>query len=267
MLARDGRPPEPPAPPDPLPELRRELAEDGAATVIPERGLPRWHRMRLGENGPTEAPAHENACFLESTGHAMMDVLPAVGPGRYRVTLQIKQVRVVEPANPKAAPPMAFVGVYLANDPVPGPDGVVLTPLLAVTYYDFERIAQPAPSRSAAILRDVILTERPGKTPGDVKEPSPAGGTGTWRTVRLEVTPDSVGAAWQEPDGTFAPFKPVPRAVTPPTRQAWLAGRMDRIAPGTGALAPAWDPGRLTVGIWCHRGGVAARRCVVERTD
>src|SRR5207248_197597 len=83
---------DPPAPPDPLPELRRELAEDGAATVIPERGLPRWHRMRLGENGPTEAPAHENACFLESTGHAMMDVLPAVGPGRYRVTLQIKQV-------------------------------------------------------------------------------------------------------------------------------------------------------------------------------
>jgi serine/threonine-protein kinase len=257
-----------------LEALRQELAAGRAATPVPKVGLPGWREWRVAGTGPTTNAALEGACYIEAIDYALLDVLPAVGLDRYRVTLEFRHVAEIEPAAAPGAlvarPSAAFVGLYLADERRTGADGTTFQPLLAITLNDLARVGvAKAPQTHAALLRDALMSQRPEKPfhldrkgiAQHLFTPSP-GIPGPWRKLRLEITPDDIRARWGNPDGTFTSFKPLESGFSVAARQTDLQQRMNAVAPG--AAAPPWDPARLTVGVLCHRSGLAVRNLTVE---
>jgi eukaryotic-like serine/threonine-protein kinase len=276
--------PKPVDPPDPIAEMRKELTEGRAAVPVGDRGLPRWHEWRAGAAALAESEAHEGACCFDSTKYALLDLFPRVGLKRYRVTVQIKQLEGTDAGDAgdaKRPLPTAAIGLYLAEGPFVGPGEVVAHPLLALMFNDYDSKAAlgKPPTTRAALLRDATFIQRPNAQPALAPQPAaqhtfqPAPRhPGPWRTVRIEVTPESFQAFWLTDDKgedgkTFVPFRPITGAVTAATRQERLRTRLDGTAPGFGTLAPPWDPAQLTVGVFCHRAGIAVRRCVIEPLD
>ena len=265
-----------PEAPDPVAEMRKDLAAGRPAVPVGDKGLPRWYEWRAGAAALTAVEAHDGACCFDSTGHALLDLLPRVGLKRYRVTVELKQLDAVEAADAPGPLPTAFVALYLADGPFVGAGEVVAHPLLTVAFndYDMKAALGQKPAERPALFRDTVYSQRPGQQLSPGMQPvaqhlfQPAARRpGPWRCVRIDITPDAVQAFWRDAAGTFVPFRPVTGGATPATREGRLRDRFNALAPGFGALAPAWDPAQLTVGVSCHRAGVAVRRCVVEPLD
>ena len=276
-------PPPAGSPPDPYADIQKEFAAGKRVTLIDAKGPPRWHQTRIG-SPPGVSPKSEGACYLDSTGYGILDVSPPVTMKRYAVTAELRQVQIVGVDNPNNPPttPDSFVGLYLADAPLAGPNGATAYHLININFHDYDWHAVMGlrpPTPGTIQFQDALIAFHPDRTPSSTLQlashPFEQGTElpGLWRTVRFEVTPAGVQAFWLTDNGMFVRFERSEQFEQKPRIVPVIAGRrndypdrLNNLFPGAGLTLPEWSP-RMVVGLWCRKAGVAVRRCVVEPLD
>jgi serine/threonine protein kinase len=271
LLAGQGKPPETPPPPNPVEVARKEL-DDGKAVEWIRDGKPLAYRWRIGSGDLGTPPnGDKDGCYFDTSGTAAIDFFPHVGLKRYRVTAALKHHQGPGETNPSAA---ATVMLYVANDPIPGNDSLIVHPLVGVGFNDFEPPAlgrSPPRKERLAVLWDRLVCQQPPNPIRRTKDrlaelpfvpdsirPGPT------RTVRLDVTEKAIAATWLTKSGEWVPFKPTNGANTAATWQQRNQKQIDQMFPQSGVAFPPWSSEQFSVGVLSETAGVAIHSLVIE---
>ena len=261
-------------PTDPIQEMQTTLRSGRPYTIIPEQGLPRWHRWAYGATALEQSPAAQMACAFESIENGMLELCPDPGIDRYSVSgeLCLQRLRLAngEFGNPL---PTNLAGLYFANATLDGQ----IQAFLAASYNDYLEQHMRAigiTQASAQVLRVCLLPNAPtpakGPTAGVGKtvQFAPVDGLpGKWRRFRFDVSPEGIRVFWaanpaKTPINDMTLMVDLTAAEIDQQFQG-LRNTIDSAHPGLGALLPHWHP-RMPFGIWCRGGSVAVKNVIIS---
>jgi serine/threonine-protein kinase len=262
-------------------EVRRELADRGAVTLVGETGLPRWHRWALG--APELSAAADQTCQFEAVHHALLELLADPGVERYRVTADVRLLwgRAAPGEDGRLRPegsPYTQVGPYFGYAaPVVGGRAPAAF-AIAATFNDalapeVRALAARRPDLAGAAVRvesnlfvpdAEIGTRSAGASLAPAFRFPPADRLpGAWRRLALEVTPAGARVLWAaHPGEAMRQLADLP-AETINAAYEEMRRQLDTLVPGTGVPTPTWSP-RMPFGIWCRCGAVSVRNVRVE---
>jgi serine/threonine-protein kinase len=230
-----------------LPFLRKELAEGRAVLLLQRQGLPGHYRWVAGKKNLHTERADLEPLFLESWDMAMLELLPDLPCGRYRVQAEVRAE--------KGTATTGQAGLYVGHerrDTPAGPEDSFATFSLsyegpaACAAVDLQRYR--AATRAGAAMRRVMKYF-------SYPLPDRSLGKFTWHKLVLEVTTEELTASWQ---GN--------RLGRSPAHAPGLPARLNALL----ALDPPWRDGPvrfragggLGVYVWNHT--ASFRNVVVE---
>lgn len=259
------------SPKDPIVAYQSQLQSGHAVTLIPESGLPAWHRWAFGPTALGQAPERGNACCFETIENSMLELLSDAGVDDYEVRANLCLLRLRTPSGENAAAePSNLAGLYFGSA---SPDGATRI-FLAATYNDFldPVMAQAGITKSVAQLRTVCLI------PKAIAGRSPTAGAGRairftpakdlpadWRRVRVQVTAERVRVYWAaDPETPDEKMDLLGDYSVDEVNRLFQTHRaaLNAAQPGLGDAVPPWNP-RMPIGIWCRGGAVAVKNVIV----
>jgi len=260
---------------DPLAEARKDLLDGKPVALIGEIGTPSWHRWQLGSSVFGKSPSSDETCYYETMGFGLLELIDNPGIDRYRVRLQIRQVqRSNFPAGTLPNDGEANCGLYFGHSFVSGADKFAADCFFAVTFRDFD----PEAIRTGTIKPQWVAFEKcliGHRPPNNAErlprklamldfEPAPVR-PGHWRTIEVEVTPDSVRVFWQAREDS--PRQEIKRPNGSPFIPDELYASMQRSldAPPYGnkeLLVPGWSP-KKPLGIYTFGCAITIRNFTI----
>jgi hypothetical protein len=242
--------------------IRRELSAGREVRVADGRAVPPYHHWRLGTGEFLPPSPREPLWRIDVRGSALLELVPDLPVGRYRITAELRQTR----ASRDVIDPSSRVGVYLGHDAVADPNGVTTDTVLLADYTEHPQ--DPGPRRPAGMgpfrVHGKAFVRPPDQSmtsPDDLlggRDFPAAGPEGDWRTITVEVTPDRVVVGWKDLPGA-------PEVTVAALDRDRLSA--DRITLGAsaaprGGAVPDWSP-RRPAGIYCNRSAVVVRNFLV----
>ena len=243
---------------DPKRQIGWTLALGRPATLVGEKGLPRYHRWELDEVALIQPPDAEGAPGFQTQTLSLLELAPDTGSTRYRVSAEIRHLGGREGDS--------AVGVYLGPSSAVAPDGTRVA-----RWYGFQFTEYPRPevSRPGLVGYDWVTLRLPHAAepwptnlgpvylfPPAKFDPTP------WRRIVLDVSPDRIDVYWRQPDGTLAEAVPRPadrvEKADGITRAQFAPPRDTR-----GLPVPAWSP-RGPVGVYARNAYVAFRNVTID---
>jgi serine/threonine protein kinase len=170
-----------------LEAVRREVREGKAVTLVPETGLPRWHRLALGEERSKTYADRDQPLAVHTDGLALVELLPATQRRSYRLSADVRH----ETSRLNGA-----VGLYFGHSSRTTPEGT--------EHYFFHLAFADEGSEKAQVALNARaygeknlevfcntlgLTGFTGQLEGS---PGPGQLTRPWRRLVVERTPDQV---------------------------------------------------------------------------
>jgi len=254
-------------PPDPADEIRKELAAGRPVTLVHTTGLPKYQRILLEPNAVGESSLGDKTCSIIGFGYCLLELCPNPGCDRYRIDLEIRQVRA-NMSRPDG-PDTDAAGVYLGYASGPAAEGATAHSMFGITFKDYMPTGRPpkVPLTSSVSLRTMGWVQRPDKLVEDNPSrlaavaftPTPTR-PGPWRAMSIHVNPAGFQVIWKETGGKDIPLVLPPNATAVSAYGA-LKGRLDTIAPGALGL-PNWSP-QMPLGVFSYRSEVSVRNVII----
>ena len=124
---------------DPLLEMQDNLRNGRTAILVPEVGLPKWHRWVVSSPELGPSPTGDGTCSFESMGQSMLELCPDPMTERYLIRAEIQFVRTKVPnglVDPGQIEGITTVGLYFGYSAVNGNDGAVAHTLFMIAFND-----------------------------------------------------------------------------------------------------------------------------------
>jgi len=263
----------PKTPVDPAEEIRRALKAGKSYTILGETGLPKYYRWRLGAGQFGVSTTGEKACYYESIGHSMLEVVPDdPGIDSYRLTLSLRHIDKAGAADPAAPlPDFSYLGPYFGDAEQLGANGAPVHTFFGLPYCDIERnggnsngsFHQLRFLSGCFALRD---KDRPPLFKSQIAYSNFAGSDnppGEWRTFRIDISPHRIRIEWKPENASeFVLVKELSETALQP-QYARVEAETIRGWPAPGITVPSWSP-RLAAGIWSHRAAVSIKNIVIQ---
>ncbi len=260
---------------DPVQKAQRDLAAGRKVVLVGPTGQPKWHEWRLDAAALGKSPMNDETCSFQSIGPGLLELFPAPGVDRYRITAEVRQIwtrdRGEQP--PADVGHASRTGLYFGHAQQPGTGGVSAHSFLAVWFNDWvtDSARKAGITRATARLDQAVIVQRPNTVPAEHTlniasaefSPFPNLYATEWRWVGAEVTPAGVRALWREkPDGPTTVLAYLPAATVRRfgTQMQDTLGKLD---PNAGVQLPDWHP-RMPIGIWCEGSSISIRNVVLE---
>jgi serine/threonine protein kinase len=236
---------------DPAEAIRNELSQGRTVQLLGESGTPRYHRWALGSATFGQATNGSPACYYETMGMGLLELCPAPGIDRYRITLDILQLEAHAGDPPGKPQGLRYLGPYFGYSSATTADGRLVHWYFATTFSDI----RPNGENTLDTNRD----PKPHRSNlGKAVEFPGAGGTaGLWRNFRIDIAPELVEISWKREDEQE--FQPL-LALVPPGIQSGYAEPQPLLEKNesTTLTAPKWSA-NSPFGIWTQRTGVCIR--------
>jgi hypothetical protein len=237
-----------------LQEIRDQVDHRrGPVTLVGPTGLPRWYRFCTEPNRPPLEPQEGQEVVLISNGLTLMELVPRLGPGRYRLSAEVLH----QPGVPSRS------GLYAAHqetEAAPGRgrqhcfaslefiDTIAWDRWAAEWHYRFcqEGVGHKGGFNDDVALKPLPPVDPPPEVPGRPRDP--------WRKLALEVGPLGVTGELGQGQASLS--------------CAELAGHLDTLAEFQGKGTPAlpYLP-QGGVGLYVQQGSAHFRNVVLTPVD
>jgi serine/threonine-protein kinase len=257
--------------PDPdreLKAIRKELRGTEPVKLVGESGLPRWHRWDGAAGTFTESNYNDGTCSFHAAASAFLVLLPTEDvPAAYLLRADVRH----EVASDGAS----RAGLFFGRRGEDLPDGTRLSYWHRVVFNDHLRFThaktgKPLPNYMG--FAPLVLHRTEGELPSGGPNPTalleittlPQVGPRPWRTIWIEVRPDTIRLRSAENGGLALPFQP---AIVKVPRLAEIVLHTRR-----GELPGAADPDELPVlsgslGLYVAEGQASFRNVEITRLD
>jgi hypothetical protein len=285
VAARAFAPVPPPGPPpktktaeeiraEELEAIRADLLAGKSVTLVGKQGEPRWYEAPTGlitfAPNPVRTDQEPGGCYFKSSEVTLLKLLdPPID--RYRVELQIQHV-----AGQKLERPT--LGFFVGYDGQKRPDNWTEHALLSVGFNDLDQAEigkQPVPSKVKVTLER--FAGGPGRLPSRYWCPIPPSTEteqkfaaadflpGPWRTIVLEVSPDSVVVLWGATPGALSRLANLSADVLTATGKKFdqNVNKAKQQLRHEFAPFPGWSP-RRGIGVWASGADVAIKNVVIS---
>lgn len=261
--------------PDVLEEINKELLAGHPVTLVGAKGMPRWHRWRLGPATLGESSIGDGSCCFQTNEWSLLELLPALPILRYQLTAELCHV-CGEPLPPDGHTVPDMVGFYFGAVTGVTSNDEPIHSLFAVSFRDAPvRYPEPNTIKFTPRVRfsPYLILQRPRTNSAPAVSTGGGGGSvpfqpvdfrpGKWRRIVVDVTPESVLVQWQTESGHLEPF------IQPSARpRYWTAAEIIGMQTNNRTnwiqtykrdfQAPAWSPSQA-FGIMSYLGTVAFR--------
>jgi hypothetical protein len=256
---------------DPDAELRAiqaELASGRPATLIGERGGPRWSRWMQGDAPLRESPILDGAFAFQTQTTSYLELLPDPMRQRYVFSAEVRH-------DSMTADDDSFVGLYFGHVRYELPGGNRAHGGQRVFFREGltqAELKKPRPAERHAYvhLENFIRKQRPGENetghrcgpprrPFEPQEIDPK----PWRKLVVEVSPDLLRVRWGDQRAVATLWELSAADLRAQTES--LRNELSRfpIAPGVELVLADWSP-RAALGLYVFRGSVSYRNVVVQ---
>jgi serine/threonine-protein kinase len=247
----------------PLEGIERELREGRAVTLLGETGRPAWYRWSTIEPTATIYAGQPDGAFsIQAYGPGLLELLRDPQQQCYRFSAAVRHNRAFGRQLETGE-----AGIYFAYSSHPTAQGVAHC-LCKLPFDDLLNRAQTPGGRAHNLkgnelsLRVQFYREAPvewvsnGGRPGQPDYFTPAEaveGTGPWRRLALEVTPEQIGVFWED------------RCVDTISREQLMktAQRMLWNDNALMGVAPEFSP-REALGLFVYNGSASFQRVMVS---
>lgn len=266
------------APVEEAERIRSELQKGKSVTLIGAKGPPKHFRWMHGATAFGASDTNEGACEIDPNDIAMLELLDDPGIDHYRIRLEIRQIQSRFRIINEEDKPAAFTvdcGVYFSDSVTPAGNGSVHL-FQSVRFRDADSTRPKDPQQllqpvSLAASHLIVVPNEPARANGftwsSVEFLPSKKRPGLWRTIEVEIRPESIQAIWIDRDAKTGeevrhalPWNP---AKSPAFRYAkggeWTN---ENLAPRPAIAFPAWRP-RMPLGLFTNGTAIAVRNVTI----
>lgn len=238
--------------------VQTRLKRGETVTLLGEKGVPRHPRVHLEANAVGTSAQSDGACEFHAFDVCLLELLSDPGIDRYRVRFEVKQLVGKETESLSD-----YVGVYFGYSSGGTAEGTVSHGMFAMTWKDRNRPGDPRnPGIHPVQVERLGFLQHPNRLaktepakPGAFKFRPNARLPGEWRTVVIDVAPDSIRFEWP---AAIAKTVIEWNGNRPAEEFRKLKVSLDQGILGAGVVLHEWSP-RMPFGVIAHRASVAVR--------
>jgi serine/threonine-protein kinase len=255
----------------PVKEIEEQLARHNPVTLIGETGEPAWSRFETGADASQTSRAADDAFTLSTWGRAMLVLVRDPQVERYQFHADVRHEKGGD---------LGEVGLVIGLTAYPAGDDVLYF-FVRAAFDDIKDVTKslgerpagvklpPPPKANPVRLGARLYTDRKPRPlwdeeiQGVAPELFQAAGAsgGPWRTLKLDVTPQSIRATWGKKD-VVGELPAVDLETNTLEALNRMQGRKAQGPPLRG-ISPRFNP-RAPLGLYVNKGSASFRRVMIE---